>query len=93
MKAGPGLLLRMSGNLLLDALVGTVPVLGTLFDLGWKANNRNLELLEALHANPASTETASRWLVGGVLGGTAAALAGAAWGAIWVLQTVLAWIF
>ncbi len=35
----------MLGNLLLDWLVGSVPLLGDLFDIGFKANRRNLELL------------------------------------------------
>ena len=40
---------RMLINVAIDALVGSVPVLGDLFDFAWKANARNLELLE-LHA-------------------------------------------
>jgi hypothetical protein len=93
MGARPGLLLRMSGNLLLDAAVGTIPALGTLFDLAWKANTRNLELLEELHAHPERTERGSRWLVGSILGGTVALLAAAAWAAVWVLRTVVGWVF
>ena len=30
----------------LDAIVGTVPVAGTVFDIAYKANRRNVELLE-----------------------------------------------
>ncbi|MGH6915638.1 MAG: DUF4112 domain-containing protein [Geminicoccales bacterium] len=40
---------RMIGNVAIDALVGAVPVAGDLFDFAWKANERNLALLE-LHA-------------------------------------------
>jgi hypothetical protein len=35
---------RMVGNILIDWLVGSIPVLGDLFDVGFKANIRNLEL-------------------------------------------------
>jgi hypothetical protein len=36
-------------NILIDMLVGIVPVLGDLLDFAWKANRRNLQLLrEAL---------------------------------------------
>ena len=35
---------RMVGNVVIDFLVGSVPVLGDLFDVGFKANIRNLEL-------------------------------------------------
>lgn len=39
-------LLRMILNIGLDMLVGLIPVLGDLFDFVWKANTRNLALLE-----------------------------------------------
>lgn len=39
-------LLRMVYNTGLDALVGTVPVLGDVFDVIWKANKKNVALLE-----------------------------------------------
>jgi hypothetical protein len=37
---------QMVGNILLDSVVGSVPILGDLFDIGWKANVRNITLLE-----------------------------------------------
>jgi len=37
---------RMLANLAIDFLVGSVPVLGDLFDAGFKANLKNVELLE-----------------------------------------------
>ncbi|MGQ9370976.1 DUF4112 domain-containing protein [Azospirillum sp. A39] len=39
------LIARMAANVGLDWLVGSVPVLGTLFDIGFKANRRNVDLL------------------------------------------------
>jgi len=53
---------RMIVNLLVDAVVGAVPALGDLFDFGWKANVRNLALLEAWVAEPARTRRLSRAL-------------------------------
>ncbi len=41
---GMGTMVRMLGNVGVDALVGTVPVAGDLFDVAFKANKRNLEL-------------------------------------------------
>ena len=52
----------------IDALVGLVPIVGDLFDIGWKANLRNLELLER-HAVPGTS--ASRGDVWFVAGGVA----------------------
>ncbi|WP_299558378.1 DUF4112 domain-containing protein [uncultured Sulfitobacter sp.] len=37
---------RMGVNVGIDALIGTVPVFGDLFDIGWKANTRNVDLLD-----------------------------------------------
>jgi hypothetical protein len=42
----------MAGNTALDALVGSVPMLGDAFDLGFKANRRNLALLQASAGGP-----------------------------------------
>jgi hypothetical protein len=49
-------LLRMLFNALLDALIGAVPVLGTIGDIFWRANNRNMALLER-HAQPGRRPT------------------------------------
>lgn len=37
---------QMVLNVVLETLAGTFPVLGDVFDLAWKANIKNLELLE-----------------------------------------------
>ena len=37
-------LLRMIANVALDFAVGSVPVVGTMFDAVWKANQKNVEL-------------------------------------------------
>lgn len=39
-------LTRMSTNIVIEALVGAVPVLGDLFDMAWQANTRNVRLVE-----------------------------------------------
>ncbi|MBA3898486.1 MAG: DUF4112 domain-containing protein, partial [Sphingomonadaceae bacterium] len=40
------LLARMLGNVAIEVVGGAVPVLGDLFDMAFKANLRNLDLLE-----------------------------------------------
>lgn len=37
---------RMGFNILLELLIGTVPMIGDLFDVIWKANAQNVTLLE-----------------------------------------------
>lgn len=61
-------LLRMLGNIALDVLLGSVPALGDLFDVGWRANIRNVALLEQHLAHPSETRRASRRALLGVLG-------------------------
>lgn len=39
------LIARMLGNAALDATIGAIPILGDLFDLVYKANIRNLQLM------------------------------------------------
>lgn len=41
----PLVLARMAGNVGIDMVIGAVPVLGDLFDVGFKANRRNVALL------------------------------------------------
>jgi hypothetical protein len=38
-------LLRMGANIAIDYLVGSIPIVGDLFDAAWKANQMNVELL------------------------------------------------
>ena len=53
--------LRMLINAAIDLLVGFIPVVGDLFDFGWKANVRNLALLER-HAHPGLRATTADWM-------------------------------
>lgn len=53
--------LRMLINAVIDFGVGTIPVVGDLFDFGWKANVRNLDLLER-HARQGTQASAGDWI-------------------------------
>jgi hypothetical protein len=52
--------MHMLGNIALDALIGAVPVIGDLFDFVFKAQTRNLALLDAWLETPHATERRSR---------------------------------
>jgi len=56
--------LHMLSNIALDALIGMVPILGDLFDFAFKAQTRNLALLDDFVATPHKTARRSR---GGLL--------------------------
>lgn len=65
------ILVRMVFNIAIDALVGAVPILGDLFDMTWKANTKNVNLLESHLREPIKSHSADRrflWLLfGGLL--------------------------
>jgi hypothetical protein len=65
--APKALLLKMAVNVALDALVGTVPIPGDLFDFIWKANHRNVQLLNRYLDSPRETAVASRLFVWGLV--------------------------
>jgi hypothetical protein len=44
--ASPLLLARMIGNVGVDFLLGSIPLVGEAFDFAWKANRKNARLLE-----------------------------------------------
>ena len=56
-------LTRMVLNLGVDTLVGTIPLLGDLFDVGFRANTRNAALLERFLAEPVEAKRSSRLAV------------------------------
>ena len=61
---------RMATNIAIDTVVGTVPIIGDLFDAGWKGNQKNLAILERHLAEPSVSKQADRafvLLVGGGL--------------------------
>lgn len=82
-------ILRMLVNVGLDAVLGVVPVAGDLFDVAWKANQRNVRLLEA-RLGEKSRSRAGDWVfVGTVLAAVALVaalpLVVVLWVATWIL--------
>lgn len=57
-------LLKMAFNVALDAMVGALPGVGDLFDFAWKANQRNVRLLEHYLLQPRKAVVASRLFAG-----------------------------
>ena len=65
---------RMVLNVAIETVAGSVPILGNLFDIGWRANRRNYRLLEESIHSPARP-TSGSWLM---LAGVCLVLAGLA---------------
>jgi hypothetical protein len=51
-------------NVVIDAVIGAIPVAGDLFDVAWRANDWNLALLERhARAGGAGYATSGDWVV------------------------------
>lgn len=69
--ASKSVLARMTFNVALEGLVGMIPLAGDLFDAAFKANQRNVRLLNAYLDRPSRTRRVSRLFVLGVVLGLA----------------------
>lgn len=68
--AKSSVLLRMFMNIMADLTIGSIPILGDLFDVAWKANLRNAKLLEKLEEAPeklGNESTVFMWILFTVL--------------------------
>jgi hypothetical protein len=61
--APPSVLLHMAWNVAVEGVVGVVPFLGDVFDAAWKANQRNVALLEKHLDDPRGAAKSSRLFV------------------------------
>jgi hypothetical protein len=70
--AGRSVLARMALNVAVEGLAGLVPFAGDVFDAAWKANQRNVRLLNQWLDQPQRAERSSMLLVGGLVAGLVA---------------------
>lgn len=69
-------LLHMMGNMLMEAIVGMVPLVGDIFDATFKANARNVKLLNQAVSNAQQGRTISKAVDTGAVVAILAALVG-----------------
>jgi hypothetical protein len=92
--ASPATLIRIAANVVTDAVVGAIPLIGDLFDFAWKANLRNVAILEQHLSEPARLARSDRWLMllvtcgMGLLG--LGVIAGGVYVTGWLLRIVVA---
>jgi len=65
--APPSTIIRMLVNIGIDTIVGAVPILGDMFDVAYRANMRNVELLDSHLGESPQTRRANWWVIIGVL--------------------------
>lgn len=85
-------LARMGANVAVDFAVGAVPLVGDLFDVYWKANQKNVALLQRhLAAAPEQVrrqERSDRWFVAALVAGLLLLLVGCVTVAWWIIVAV-----
>ena len=79
---------RMVANVGIEMIVGAVPLLGDLFDATWKANARNLALVERHMNAPAVARASSRRFMAGLGIGLVLMLIGAAVLAVLAIRAI-----
>ena len=85
------ILLRMVGNVLLDSLVGAVPILGDIADAAWKANARNMRLVEASYIPGTRERPLGRIIAFGLV--TVVAVYGVVFSAFYFLASAILSLF
>ena len=61
-------LAKMLGNVALDATIGAIPIIGDLFDLTYKANYRNLQLMREYYDEGRHQGSAKPYIIGALIG-------------------------
>ncbi|MEG5044142.1 DUF4112 domain-containing protein [Microcoleus sp. B4-C1] len=82
-------LVKMAANIVFDTVAGTVPVAGDLLDVAWKANVKNIELLDAHLGSPEQGKKADWLFVVALLLGLILIVGGV----IFLSVMLFAWLF
>jgi hypothetical protein len=53
---------RMMVNIFIDTLLGAIPIVGDAFDVAWKSNRMNFELLQRAQTTSRTRQTVFDWL-------------------------------
>jgi hypothetical protein len=61
--ASRAVLARMLLNILVESTIGAIPLFGDIFDIFWRANLRNVRLMQSLVERPRQTQATSMALI------------------------------
>ena len=81
-------LARMLMNVGTDAAVGAVPFAGDLLDVAWRANSKNVRLLEDALQRPQEARRTSTWTIVGLVAAVFALAVGGIALAVWLGMTL-----
>jgi hypothetical protein len=87
---------RMGLNIAIDAIIGAIPIVGDAFDLVWKANQRNVALVQRHMNTPLHLRNQARrgdWLyVAAIAAVLVVVLAGLVYGAYLAIAAIIGWL-
>lgn len=89
LRAPAPVLMRMLLNIAIDTIGGVIPLVGDLFDTQYRANTRNLAILERWLEDPHGSRRRSVL----VLLGVAIAFCALVTLTVWLAVQVIAWVF
>lgn len=88
-------MVRMGFNIFVDLLIGSIPIVGDAFDVYWKSNHRNVQLL-LQHTSPATKprRTVGDWaFLLAIIGALMALLVGSLTISYFVLSSLSHWMW
>ena len=91
--APKSVLARMVGNVAVEAAVGAIPIVGDVFDIVFKANVRNVALMDGYLQRPDKTSRSSKWSVIGLVAALVAIVACSIWLSLLFLGWLLGLLF
>ena len=80
-------LARMILNVVIDALIGAIPILGDIFDVGFRANERNMKLMREHYVEGRHKGSAAKVIVPVII-----LLAVIVAGIVWLSYKLIAWL-
>lgn len=86
--ASPKIVVKMLWNVLIDLLIGAIPVLGWVFDFYFKANDRNIKLLNEHYLEGKHTGSAKGILSWILIGFVVFIIL-----ALWAIWAITSWLF
>lgn len=86
--ASGAVMARMALNIVLDAIIGSIPVIGDMFDIAFKANDRNMKLMHQHYLEGRHKGSAMRVVVPLLILVLCVLVA-----IVWVSYKLLVWLF
>lgn len=89
LKVPKAIIARMALNILLESVIGVIPIVGDLFDFAFKANQRNVDLMRKYVLNPKETQQQSTLTIIGLIVAFFVVLGFMVWGMVALVSAII----